>query len=85
MQLYATDHHRSKKALPLALRNTMEKILRDILKGDKFENVSSTNSERMSAIKRRGSRTTESRLRAATGSAGVRGAENAPERHYRQT
>jgi DNA mismatch endonuclease (patch repair protein) len=43
----------------------MERKLREKLKGGKFENVSPTNSKRMSAIRGRGNRTTELRLKMA--------------------
>ena len=51
----------------------MEKILKDKLKEGKFHNVPLAHSRRMSAIKGRGNRTTERRLRMALARAGIKG------------
>ena len=63
---------RSKTGTAYDIR-TMEKLLKDTLKGGKFEDVSPTHSKRMSAVKWRGNRTTERRLRSALARAGIRG------------
>jgi DNA mismatch endonuclease (patch repair protein) len=51
----------------------MERILKDKLKGGKFHDVPPSHSKRMSAIKGRGNRTTERRLRFALVGAGIKG------------
>jgi DNA mismatch endonuclease (patch repair protein) len=51
----------------------MERVLRDTLASGKFESVSPTQSKRMRAVKSRGNKTTERRLRLALVSAGIRG------------
>ena len=49
----------------------MERILRSTLKDGKFQKVTAANSRRMSAIKSKGNKTTERRLRSALVSHGV--------------
>src|SRR5690348_12195545 len=51
----------------------MERVLRDKLNGGTFQNVPVGHSERMRAIKGRGNKSTEARLRAKLVRAGVRG------------
>lgn len=51
----------------------MERLLKKTLKGGKFHNVPPEHSKRMSAIKGRGNRTTERRLRLALVRAGISG------------
>jgi DNA mismatch endonuclease (patch repair protein) len=51
----------------------MEKILRDLLPGGTFTDVSVVHSRRMQAIRGKGNRTTEARFRAMLVGAGIRG------------
>jgi DNA mismatch endonuclease (patch repair protein) len=51
----------------------MERALREKLPGGKFENVPATHTGRMRAIRSRGNKSTERRLRALLVQAGVRG------------
>jgi DNA mismatch endonuclease Vsr len=51
----------------------VERALRDLLPGGKFENVPATQSGRMRAIKSKGNKSTERRLRAMLVRAGIRG------------
>jgi DNA mismatch endonuclease Vsr len=54
-------------------RPRMERALRDKLEGGSFQNVPANHSGRMRAIKHRGNKSTEARLRAQLVCAGVRG------------
>lgn len=51
----------------------MERVLRQTLRHGKFQDVSPVNSRRMSAVKSRGNKTTERRLRAALVRSGIAG------------
>lgn len=51
----------------------MERVLRNTLVDGRFENISEVNSRRMAAVRSKGNRTTEKRLRAALIRRGIRG------------
>ncbi len=57
----------------------MERALREKLPGGKFENVPASHTGRMRAIKAKGNKSTERRLRALLAQAGIRGWKLHPE------
>lgn len=56
----------------------MEKVLKDKLKGGKFRNVKAIDSKRMSAVKGRGNKSTELKLRLGLVRAGLKGWKMGP-------